>query len=206
MESRGDSDVRGWRIGSGRRALRCGKVEAMAIDEAVYDEARLARDARFDGKFFIGITSTGISWSGSSTTVSRALRLIADGALDAENVVQLSDRLGVSARHLDRQFRQHLGASPAAVARARRVQFAKQLITDTRLSMSQVAAASGFQSVRRFNDSIRKLYGRTPTELRRLRLAPLWTRTTSTPSGSRTGPRTTGPRSSPSCRGAQSPE
>jgi AraC family transcriptional regulator of adaptative response / DNA-3-methyladenine glycosylase II len=108
--------------------------------------------------------------------VSRALRLIAEGALQEQSVAGLSDRLGVSARHLDRLFRIHLGASPIAVARASRLHFAKQLISDTNLPMFRVAQASGFRSVRRFNDSIRKLYGRTPSELRRLRPAALRSR------------------------------
>ncbi|HVC37691.1 MAG TPA: DNA-3-methyladenine glycosylase 2 [Gammaproteobacteria bacterium] len=83
----------------------------------------------------------------------------------------LSTRLGVSPRHLDRLFLQHLGASPITVAQTRRLHFAKQLISDTDLPMAQVALASGFQSIRRFNDTFSKLYGRTPTELRRLHKA-----------------------------------
>lgn len=84
----------------------------------------------------------------------------------------LSERLGVSARHLHRLFVTHLGAPPKAVASARRLLCAKRLITDTDLPMSRVAFESGFRSIRRFNDSIRRLYGRTPSELRRLRRAP----------------------------------
>jgi AraC family transcriptional regulator of adaptative response / DNA-3-methyladenine glycosylase II len=79
----------------------------------------------------------------------------------------------VSSRHLHRLFLLHLGASPGAVAQTRRLHFAKQLITDTNLPMHRVAHASGFRSVRRFNDSIRRLYGRTPSEVRRLRPAAL---------------------------------
>src|SRR4030095_16655575 len=63
----------------------------------------------------------------------------------------------------------HLGASPSAVAQTHRLHFAKQLISDTDLPMFRVAQASGFRSVRRFNDAIRTLYGKTPSELRRLR-------------------------------------
>jgi AraC family transcriptional regulator of adaptative response / DNA-3-methyladenine glycosylase II len=100
--------------------------------------------------------------------VNRALRLINEGVLQAENVAGLAEHLGVSARHLNRLFRVHLGASPIAVAKAWRLHFAKQLISDTDLPMFRVALASGFRSVRRFNDSIRELYGRTPSELRRM--------------------------------------
>ncbi len=72
-----------------------------------------------------------------------------------------------------RLFDRHLGAPPIAVAQTRRVLFAKQLIQDTQLSMADVAAASGFGSVRRFNDAFRKLYRRPPGELRRRRSAAL---------------------------------
>jgi AraC family transcriptional regulator of adaptative response / DNA-3-methyladenine glycosylase II len=90
--------------------------------------------------------------------------------LDADAGVEaLADRLGVGERQLRRLFDQHLGAPPIAVAQTRRILFAKQLIQDTQLSMTDVAAASGFGSVRRFNDAFRKLYRRSPSELRRKR-------------------------------------
>src|SRR3954467_906976 len=68
-------------------------------------------------------------------------------------------------------FRQHVGASPIAVAQTRRVLLAKQLIHDTQLSMAEVALASGFNSVRRFNETFQALYGRPPGQLRRSRKA-----------------------------------
>ncbi len=113
------------------------------------------------------------SWRGTSNTVSRGLALIAAGDLDGEaaSVDALAERLGVGARHLRRLFEQHLGASPVAVAQTRRVLFAKQLIHDTRLPMAEIALASGFGSVRRFNETFRRLYGRPPSELRRARNA-----------------------------------
>jgi AraC family transcriptional regulator of adaptative response / DNA-3-methyladenine glycosylase II len=175
------------------------------------------RDPRFDGRLYVGVTSTGIycrpvcpartpkpencrffpsaaaaqgaglrpclrcrpetapdlaSWKGTSNTVSRALALIADGGLDGgledgAGVDALADRLGVGGRQLRRLFRQHLGASPIAVAQTRRVLFAKQLIQETGLSMAEVALASGFGSVRRFNETFQALYRRPPSELRR---------------------------------------
>jgi AraC family transcriptional regulator of adaptative response / DNA-3-methyladenine glycosylase II len=67
----------------------------------------------------------------------------------------------------------HLGSSPIAVAKTWRLNLAKQLISDTDLPMSRVALAAGFRTVRRFNDSIRGLYGRTPSELRRQRSSAL---------------------------------
>ncbi|MEM7503242.1 MAG: AlkA N-terminal domain-containing protein [Pseudomonadota bacterium] len=178
----------------------------------VYERARLARDARFDGQFFIGVRTTGIycrpicpanspksenvtffpsaaaaseagyrpclrcrpetapgspAWSGTSTTVRRGLRLIAAGALDDGNVEALSDRLGVTSRHLRRLFAQHLGASPLAVAHTQRLHFAKRLIDETRMPMGDISIAAGYGSVRRFNDAFRKSYGRSPRELRR---------------------------------------
>ena len=147
-------------------------------------------DARFDGRIFVGVTSTGIYcrpicpartpkfancryfasaaaaqeagfrpclrcrpeiapelafWRGSSNTVSRALKLIAEGALDESEagVEAFAEKLGVGGRQLRRLFSQHLGASPIAVAQTRRVLFAKQLIHDTRLPMTEVALSAG---------------------------------------------------------------
>ena len=185
----------------------------MELDRKVCDRARRSRDARFDGKFFIAVTSTRIycrpicparspkdeniryfataaaaqaagfrpclrcrpeaspgtpAWFGTSSVVSRALRLIGDGALDRESVEQLADRLGVTARHLRRLFVQHLGAAPLEVALTRRVHFAKKLIDETQLPIAQIAYASGFGSLRRFNGEIRRTFSRTPTELRKL--------------------------------------
>jgi len=181
---------------------------------AIFERARLSRDARFDGRFFVGVKTTGIycrpicpanaprsknvsfyptaaaageagyrpclrcrpecapgtpAWEGTSTTVQRGLRLIADGALDDGDIERLSDRLGVTSRHLRRLFNKHLGASPLAVAHTQRLHFAKRLIDQTILPMADIAIASGFGSTRRFNDAFQKAYGRTPGELRRRR-------------------------------------
>jgi AraC family transcriptional regulator of adaptative response / DNA-3-methyladenine glycosylase II len=185
----------------------------MELDRRICDRARRSRDARFDGKFFIAVTSTKIycrpicparspkdeniryyptaaaaqaagfrpclrcrpeaspgtpAWLGTSSVVSRGLRLITDGALDDGGVDDLADRLGVTARHLRRLFVQHLGATPIEVALTRRIHFAKKLLDETHLSMSQVAFAAGFGSLRRFNGEMKRTYSRTPTELRRL--------------------------------------
>lgn len=107
-------------------------------------------------------------WHGTSNTVSRALALIAEGALDGDGagVEALANRLGMRERQLRRLFDQHLGAPPISVAQTRRILFAKQLLQDTALSMIDVAEASGFGSVRRFNDAFKKLYRRSPSELR----------------------------------------
>jgi AraC family transcriptional regulator of adaptative response / DNA-3-methyladenine glycosylase II len=109
------------------------------------------------------------SWRGTSNTVSRALALIAEGALDGEgnNVEKLAERLGLGERQLRRLFLQHLGASPISVAQTRRVLFAKQLIHETQMPMTEVAMAAGFGSLRRFNEIFLNLFHRPPSSLRR---------------------------------------
>ncbi|HZY61613.1 MAG TPA: AlkA N-terminal domain-containing protein [Edaphobacter sp.] len=109
------------------------------------------------------------SWRGTSNTVSRALALINEGVLDGDNasVERLAERLGMGERQLRRLFVQHLGASPIAVAQTRRVLFAKQLLHETRMSMTEVAMASGFGSLRRFNETFQQLFHRPPSALRR---------------------------------------
>ena len=180
------------------------------------EQARKARDPRFDGRFFIGVRTTGIYcrpvcpvkmpreenvtffdsaaaaieagyrpclrcrpesapgipvWRGSSSTVTRALRLINDGALDQGSGAMLCDRLGVTARHLAGLFTKHLGASPKTVARTRRLQFAKKLIDETSLTMTEIALSSGYGSVRGFNDHFVQTYSRSPGSLRKARSA-----------------------------------
>ncbi|WP_258129863.1 AlkA N-terminal domain-containing protein [Achromobacter anxifer] len=99
--------------------------------------------------------------------LARALQLIELGALDEDGVDGLAQRLGLGERQLRRQFRQHLGASPVAVAQTRRVLLAKQLIHETRMPMAEIAFASGFGSIRRFNEIFHDLFARAPGELRR---------------------------------------
>jgi AraC family transcriptional regulator of adaptative response / DNA-3-methyladenine glycosylase II len=94
--------------------------------------------------------------------------LIGEYGLGEGGVEFLAERLGVGSRHLRRLFLRHLGATPRAVAQTRRLQFAKKLIDETRLPMIQVALVSGFGCVRRFNADIRKVYHRTPTQIRSL--------------------------------------
>jgi AraC family transcriptional regulator of adaptative response / DNA-3-methyladenine glycosylase II len=184
----------------------------MDLDADAFYRALQTRDPRFDGKFFVGVRTTGVycrpicpartprrenvefhlsaasaqeagfrpclrcrpesspdlgAWRGTSNTVSRALALIEAGALDEGDVEALADRVGVGERQLRRLFRQHLGASPVAVAQTRRVLLAKQLLHETRLPMAQVALASGFGSVRRFNETFQRLFDRPPVALRR---------------------------------------
>lgn len=107
------------------------------------------------------------AWRGTSASVSRALALIEAGALDKGKVETLAARLGMGERHLRRLFSQHLGATPIAVAQTRRMNLAKQLIHQTDLSMTDIALASGFGSLRRFNECFQQLYERPPGALRR---------------------------------------
>jgi AraC family transcriptional regulator, regulatory protein of adaptative response / DNA-3-methyladenine glycosylase II len=107
------------------------------------------------------------AWAGTSATVSRALRLIAEGSLDTGSVDDLAERLGIGARHMRRLFDEHLGASPVAIAQTRRVHFARKLIDESDLPMAELALCAGFSSVRRFNSALRRAFGRPPGELRR---------------------------------------
>jgi AraC family transcriptional regulator of adaptative response / DNA-3-methyladenine glycosylase II len=184
----------------------------MELDPQICERARRSRDPRFDGRFFIGVSTTRIycrpvcpapspkesnvtyfasaaaaceagyrpclrcrpeaspgtpAWAGTSTTVSRALRLLDENGLSDSSVETLAERLGIGSRQLRRLFLRHLGATPIAVAQTRRLHFAKRLIDETGLAFTEAALASGFGSIRRFNDCFQKTYGRTPTELRR---------------------------------------
>jgi AraC family transcriptional regulator of adaptative response / DNA-3-methyladenine glycosylase II len=185
----------------------------MVLDLQTCSRARLSRDPRFDGKFFIGVAGSGVycrsicpaptakenncryfptaaaaaeagfrpclrcrpecspgtpAWLGTSNTVSRALRLIGESGLEDGGIENLAERVGVGSRHLRRLFIRHLGAPPSAVAQTRRLHFAKKLIDETRLPLGEVALASGFGCVRRFNAAIKTTYKRTPSHIRRL--------------------------------------
>src|SRR6478736_8804633 len=111
------------------------------------------------------------AWRGTSATVSRALKMIEGGALDEADIASLADRLEIGERQLRRLFRHHIGAAPVTVAQTRRVLLARQLIRQTGLSMNEIALASGFGSVRRFNETFHRLYRRSPSELRRNTIA-----------------------------------
>ncbi|WP_435742661.1 AlkA N-terminal domain-containing protein [Nocardioides sp. SYSU DS0663] len=105
-------------------------------------------------------------WDVAATVAGRAMRLIADGVVDREGVDGLARRVGYTPRHLSRILLAELGAGPLALARARRAQTARVLIETTGLSFTDVAFAAGFSSVRQFNDTVREVYGASPTQLR----------------------------------------
>lgn len=99
--------------------------------------------------------------------VGRALRLIGDGVVDREGVAGLATRLGYSERHVHRQLDAAVGAGPLALARAQRAHTARLLLETTDVPVSAVAFAAGFASIRQFNETVRAVYARTPSELRR---------------------------------------
>lgn len=106
-------------------------------------------------------------WDVRGDTVARAMRLIGDGVVDRDGVAGLADRLGYSERHLNRLLTDELGAGPLSLARAQRAQTARTLIETTELSMTDIAFAAGFGSVRQFNDTVREVFATSPSELRR---------------------------------------
>ncbi|MCF6302963.1 MAG: helix-turn-helix domain-containing protein [Devosiaceae bacterium] len=109
------------------------------------------------------------AWNGTQTTVSRAMRLIEQGALDGAKVEELALKLGVGSRHLTRLFARHVGASPVQVAKTMRVQRAKRLLSSSSAPLREIALLSGFGSVRRFNAVFCALYGRPPSSISRPR-------------------------------------
>ncbi|GHB09961.1 AlkA N-terminal domain-containing protein [Salinicola rhizosphaerae] len=188
--------------------------DSLTLTAAQCQQARLSRDPRFDGRFFIGVTTTGIycrpicpavlpreshvhyygsavaaasagyrpclrcrpdsapespAWRGSQTTFTRALQLIDQGALQHQKLPELCDRLGVGERYLRQLFQRRFGVSPKRYALYRQCLFAKQLLHQSTLPVTDVALASGFSSLRRFNDAFKRHIGLTPSEIRRQR-------------------------------------
>jgi AraC family transcriptional regulator of adaptative response / DNA-3-methyladenine glycosylase II len=105
-------------------------------------------------------------WNLRADLVGRAMRLIADGLVDREGVTGLARRLGYTERHLHRQLVAEVGAGPLALARAQRAQTARILVETTAMPFGDVAFAAGFASIRQFNDTVRAVFGTTPTGLR----------------------------------------
>lgn len=107
------------------------------------------------------------AWRGTETTVSRALGMIRAGSLNEGSLEDLSDRLGITSRYLRQLFTQHLGVSPVAFAQTTRTHFAAQLLEQTRLPITQIALASGFGSIRRFNHVFKETYGKAPRDFKK---------------------------------------
>ena len=183
------------------------------LDADACHRALSARDRRFDGLWFVAVTSTGIycrpicpartprrdrcaffgraaeaeeagfrpclrcrperapggaSVDALSVTVARAVRRIDAGALHERSVETLADSLGVTSRHLRRSMQHELGTTPSGLETTRRLALSRQLLRDTPLPIAQIAFASGFASVRRFNDAFRDRFRDTPASLRRV--------------------------------------
>jgi AraC family transcriptional regulator of adaptative response / DNA-3-methyladenine glycosylase II len=186
----------------------------VSLDLDACYRALVARDARFDGAFFVGVKTTGIycrpvcrartprrerceffaraaqaeragfracfrcrperapghsSVDAVSALVAAAARRIDEGALNQYSVEALAEQLGVGARHLRRSMQGELGVGPLELALSRRIALSRELLMGTSLSMAEVAFASGFSSVRRFNDAYRASQGMPPSALRRPR-------------------------------------
>lgn len=185
----------------------------MHLEADTCHRALRARDVRFDGLFFVGVTTTGIycrpicpartprrdrcaffassaqaeragfraclrcrpelapgahtSVDAPSQLVRAAVAQIDAGFLDEGSLDALAAGLGVTARHVRRVMEEELGVSPIELAQTRRLGLAKQLLQDTELSLAEIAFASGFASVRRFNASFRARFGAAPSVLRR---------------------------------------
>ncbi len=187
-------------------------VSANTLSPEQCRSARLARDSRFDGLFFIAVKTTGIfcrpvcpatppkeenveyffhssqalqsgyrpclrcrpdsapgswAWLGTATTLQRAIRLIEQGALQQQNLEEFALRLGISDRYLRKLFTEQLGVSPKQYAQYHQLMFAKQLLHHSDMSISDVALASGFNSIRRFNDAFQKVLKLTPSTIRK---------------------------------------
>src|SRR5512135_3214933 len=184
----------------------------MTLDPHTCYRALRARDARFDGRFFVAVSSTRIycrpvctvkpprrencrfypsaaaaesagyrpclrcrpelapgnaSVDATRRVAQAAASLIEDRALDADGLDAVAARLGITDRHLRRAFGAEFGVSPVEFAQTRRLLLAKRLLTDTSLPVTEVAFASGFGSLRRFNALFRERYRLQPTQLRR---------------------------------------
>jgi AraC family transcriptional regulator of adaptative response/methylated-DNA-[protein]-cysteine methyltransferase len=147
----------------------CRVKQPLSKNVSYYPSAAAAEDAGFRPCLRCRPETAPFSpaWNGTRTTVGRALKLIAKGALDnGGSVSDLAARLGVGERHLGRLFDKHLGSSPLRIARSLRVQRAKRLLNDTDLSMTEIAARAGFNSLRSFNAAFAEIYRRPPSMIR----------------------------------------
>nr|WP_216603054.1 AlkA N-terminal domain-containing protein [Vibrio coralliilyticus] len=178
--------------------------------------ARQARDARFDGRFYVAVKTTGIfcrpicpanlpkeenveyfvekaqalqagyrpclrcrpdsapsswAWKGVETTFLRALKMIEQGELQTSSLAELAERLGISDRYLRQLFQDHLGMAPKQYALYHQLMFAKHLLHSSSMSVTDIAFASGFNSVRRFNDAFKQVIKLTPTQVRKEQVA-----------------------------------
>jgi AraC family transcriptional regulator of adaptative response / DNA-3-methyladenine glycosylase II len=201
MSENGESESAPWRI-----------MRSMTLDPGTCYRALIARDARFDGRFFVAVSSTRIycrpvctvrpprrencrfyasaaaaesggyrpclrcrpelapgnaSVDATSRLAQAGASMMEDRALDDEGLDTIAARLGVTGRHLRRAFGAEFGVSPVQYAQTQRLLLAKRLLTDTALPVTEVAYASGFGSLRRFNTLFKERYRLQPGRLRR---------------------------------------
>lgn len=109
------------------------------------------------------------AWRGVNTTLDRATKLLNEGYLQEASLTELALRLGISDRYLRKLFHEHLGVSPKRYALYQQCLFAKKLLHETQLPITQVALASGFESIRRFNDCFKSQLNLTPSQMRKSR-------------------------------------
>ena len=184
----------------------------MMLDSRSCYRALRARDARFDGRFYVAVSSTRIycrpvctvkpprrencrfypsaaaaesggyrpclrcrpelapgnaSVDATSRVAQAAASLIEDRVLDEEGLDAVAARLGITDRHLRRAFGAEFGVSPVEFAQTQRLLLAKRLLTDTALPVTEIAFASGFGSLRRFNALFKQRYRLQPSQLRK---------------------------------------
>ncbi len=184
----------------------------MTLDSHTCYRALKARDARFDGRFFVGVSSTRIycrpvctvkpprrencrfypsaaaaesagfrpclrcrpelapgnaSVDAATRVAQAAASLIEDSVLDEDGLDAVASRLGITGRHLRRAFGAEFGVSPVEFAQTQRLLLAKRLLSDTALPVTEIAFASGFGSLRRFNALFKQRYRLQPSQLRR---------------------------------------
>ncbi len=185
----------------------------MTLDSNICYRAMRARDARFDGRFFVAVSSTHIycrpvctvkpprrencrfypsaaaaesagyrpclrcrpelapgnaSVDATTRLAQAAASMLEDHTLEGDSLEAVAARLGITDRHLRRAFRAEFGVSPVAFAQTQRLLLAKRLLTDTALPVTEIAFASGFASVRRFNALFKAQYRLQPSQLRRV--------------------------------------
>lgn len=199
----------------GRDAVCLSKTEGMTMPldgKRTYYSVFRAKDSRFDGRFFVGVTSTGIYCrpicraklpkienctfhetaasaelagfrpcllcrpelapgaapvDATPSLARRAARMLEECHGDGQSVEELAGRLGCTSRHLRRAFVKEYSVSPVQYLQTRKLLLAKNLLTDTDLSVLRVAMAAGFGSLRRFNDLFKKRYRLAPAALRK---------------------------------------
>ena len=151
----------------------CPAITPKLANVTFYPSAAAAQQAGYRAckRCLPDATSGSPEWDLAADVAGRAMRLISDGTVEREGVDGLAHRLGYSVRQLNRLVTGAFGAGPLALARARRAQTARVLVETTALSFADIAFASGFASIRQFNDTIREVYAATPEEHRRLGLA-----------------------------------